>query len=265
MELQRVFKNSYLQTLRTQVNNAEAVERYNQATFELDTTQVLMLSGIYTPEGLAEKMDPTAKGDFASAVALYEAYRDITPLIASMENFWAYLTHTQLFEYTQKRYPNKGDKVEKDINNIIDHWFVGKRGLLRNAAASLWWGIHMTVDEDREDKYALSRFFFSNYTFRTRAMGNTLIIRHREAMKGILGFLLDNKDVSGEHFENRGKYIAAYFNKLGAVKQLSALDQSFFRSECERIKDKILAIQSRKDLKGVADPHESASEDEEDE
>lgn len=249
MELQRILKDNYLYSLKQQVLSGESLPLYDGETFEVDSSQTHTIN-IYAPQGLAEKMDPT--DDFKSAVALFEEYKGVTPLIATMESFWAYVTHTDLFEYTKKRWQAKSEEEEKRKNNIIDHWFIGPNGVLRNAVASLWWSIYLTTDEEREYKYELSRIFFKNETVRVRVMGTTLFIRHREAMVGLLSFLADNPEISEEHFENRGRYISLYINRLGAVKQLSGLDRNFFRKTCENIKDDILAIKTRDDLKKKA-------------
>lgn len=248
MKLQNIFKESYLRTLKGNVASGASLDLYSRDKFEIDNTQLREIT-IYEPEDLSSKMNPSKERDFESAVAIYEAYKGLPPVVATMERFWAYVTHTILFEYTRDRWePNSGD-AEKKKSNIMDHWFVGENGILRNAAATLWWGIHLTIDEDRSDKYELSRILFKNNSFRVRTVGVSRLIRHREAMIGILGFIAENPEIQNEGFENRGNFISAYFNRLGGVKQLSALDREFFHDTCNRIKEKILSIRTRDDLK----------------
>ena len=247
MVLQKVFKDSYTQALKDDVRSGKSVDLYSKDSFEVDNSQTYSIKGIYAAEGLAEKLKRSKDDDFESATHLFEAYKSLSPVVAVMESFWAYLTHTELFEYTKLRWPMP-DGEDKRKNNITDHWFVGSQGLLRNSAASLWWGIYLTVDEEREDKYELSKILFKNYTFRVMTMGSTRLIRHREAMIGILGFLADNPEILNEHFENRGRFISLYFSRLGAVKQLAGLDRNFFMNECEKIKDLILKVETRADI-----------------
>ena len=116
---------------------------------------------------------------------------------------------------------------------------------MRNAAASLWWTVHNTIDESREDKYELTAILFKNYTFRTNTFGISTLIRHREAMIGILDFLRKNPEITQNYFEPRGAFISKYFNRLGAVKQLTYLDRDYFYSKCESLKDKILSVTTR--------------------
>lgn len=247
MKLQKTFKESYMKTLRDAVKSGAAVPHYGSDVFEVDATQVKRLANVYAPEGLAEKLGEVWKDDFQSAIAIYEAYQNISPLLASSETFWAYLTHVDLFSYTQKRWPKVKDK-DCSADYILDHWFLGINGLLRNAIASMWWSVHNTIDKTRENKYELTEVMFKNYTLRIVAFGSTLLIRHREAMIGILSFLADNPDIMNNALEYRGQFITKYFNRMGAVKQLAFLKRDYFYSKCEHMKDKILSVTSRKQL-----------------
>lgn len=236
-----------MKILRDAVKSGSAIPLYGNSTFEIDQTQVKRLANVYAPEGLAERLTEIWENDFASAVAIYEAYKIISPLLASNEAFWAYLTHTDLFSYTQKRWPKVKEK-ECSSDYILDHWFLGVNGLLRNAVASMWWSVHNTIDETRENKYELTEVLFKNYTLRIVAFGSTLLIRHREAMIGIMSFLADNPDVTNNALEYRGQFITKYFNRIGAVKQLAFLKRDYFYATCEHMKDKILSVTSRKQL-----------------
>lgn len=246
MELQKTFKESYTKELRDAVKSGENLSKYKDEHFDLESSKIKRLANLYEPYDLGQKLAGLEDDDFKAAIVVYEAYKDITLLIASNESFWAYLTHTSMFNYTQKRWPKVfEDSVEPDY--ILDHWFFGK-SIFRNAAASLWWTVHNTVDEERQNKYELTSIMFKNYTLRTMTFGTTSLIRHREAMIGILEFLLENPEITDNYFENRGRFISKYFNLLGAVKQLASLDRHFFKQKCEKMKDKILSITTREQV-----------------
>ena len=247
IELQKTFKESYVKTLRDMLKSGDTTALYGKKLFEIDLSQTKRLANIYAPQNLAEKLIPSPEGDFKSAIAVYEAYEGISPLVASNEAFWAYITHTELFEYTQKRWPKVLDGTASS-NYIIDHWFIGGNGLLRNAASSLWWSVYCTIDFDRENKYELTEVLFKNYTMRVITFGSYTLIRHREAMIGILEFLKDNPIITQRAFEHRGQYITKYFNRLGATKQLTYMDWTFFYQTLERIKDRILLVTIREHI-----------------
>lgn len=247
MQLQKTFRESYMKTLRDAVKSGEAITLYAADAFEVDATQVKRLANVFAPEGLADKLNEVSEDDFQSAIAIYEAYKDISPLLASNEAFWAYLTHVDLFQYAQKRWP-KVKEAECGADYILDHWFLGSYGLLRNAVASMWWSVYNTVDDTRDNKYELTEIFFKNYTLRVTAFGPSQLIRHKEAMIGILSFLKDNPKITDNAFEYRGQFLTKYFNRLGAVKQLAYLKRDYFYTTCERLKDKILSVTTRAQL-----------------
>ena len=80
-------------------------------------------------------------------------------------------------------------------------------------------------------------------------MGRYALFRHKEQVFGILQFLMDNEDVASEHFRQRSRWIAQYFNKVGAVKQLRSLNRDFFYSELVKLKDVLLNIKTDEDVK----------------
>ena len=241
MQLQKTFKESYMKTLRDAVKSEAAIPLYAAESFEIDNTQIKRLANVYHPDGLTEKLNEIWEDDLKSAIAIYEGYKDISLILASNEAFWAYLTHVDLFTYTQNRWPKVKDS-DCTADYIIDHWFLGTNGLLRNAVASMWWSVYNTIDPSRENPYELTEILFKNYTLRVITFGSYSLIRHREAMIGILSFLKDNPIITANAFEYRGRFISKYFNRLGAVKQLTYLDRDFFYGICSKMKDKIIYV-----------------------
>ena len=213
------------------------------------------IANVYKPEGLLDKLMQTSS-DFEAAKVLYESYKNITPLLASTEQFWAYLCHVDLFLYVQKRWGTDLENPEY----IEDHWFFGKHGYIRNCLASLWWSIHCSYDDSKEDPYELSEILFRNYSFRVAWL--KIMLRTKEGLLGILEFLKENPDILETAFENRSRFIAKYVNLIGGVKQLSYLNREFLKSELQKIKPVILKIMTRDDVqnKTVAEILEDKSE-----
>lgn len=247
MHLQKTFNEGYMKSLRDAVKSGIAIPLYRNDRFDVDSTKVKLLANVYAPIGLSEKLSEVWDNDFKSAVTIYEAYQNISPLLASNEAFWAYLTHVDLFSYAQKRWP-KVKENDCSAEYILDHWFVGTNGLLRNAISSMWWSVYNTVDDSRENKYELTEILFKNYTLRIITLGSYPLIRHREAMIGILSFLKDNPQITNNALEYRGQFITKYFNRIGAVKQLAFLNRDYFYNTCERLKNKILSITTRQQI-----------------
>ncbi len=244
-KLQQTFKPSYVAQLKNAVLSDEGFLKYTQETFEVDNAALRYVANVYKPDGLLQKM-LEAPNDYEAAIALFEAYRNIPLVLAANDAFWTYLCHVDLYAYCKKRYPL--EKAKDNTSHILDHWFL-KSGYNRNALAQLWWGVRESYDDSAEDPYHLTRIFFKNYSFRVYWFNKML--RTKQGLLGILDFLETNPDVVEKSFENRGLFIAKYFNRLGGTKQLSFLDREYFSNELEKIKPTILAITSRKDVSNI--------------
>lgn len=225
MELQRVYKKSYVEMLRANIKK----EAYLQDHFISDNKQTLSLADIYNNAGeLSGKMIPDASHDIDSAIALYEAYPDLSPLLASQDSLWVYLAHNELFEYVQKR---RKVSAESKEDKIKDYWFDDSE---KGTLSGLWWAVKMTVSDNLTDKYELTRTLFRNQTFRTRTFFTYKIGKYKEALTGVLSFMNDNKELFQGHEEARSIYVSAYFSRLAATKELAYLDKEFFYNELDK-------------------------------
>lgn len=239
-KLQKTFCESYVKTLRDKLTNDMSTNDYYLASFPYDKSMVKSLAGVYQPFGLAEKMNP--EDDLGSAIALYEAYKDISPLLASNENFWIYLTHVDLFEYVQKRWLS--GRTKKASNDYIKkHWFYHDNGMMSTTLMGAWWAVYCTIDESRGEahKYDLTEVLFKSKDFQIR-FGSSVLFRHHEAVIGILEYIYDDPIIFKESTKRRSQFITKYFNSLGAVKELAYFNRDFFKKELDKIHNDILSI-----------------------
>lgn len=245
MALQQVFKKSYIDELRNNIR----VEDYLQDSFQYDESRCAKLYGIQHPEGLLDKLDPTPEGDLQSAIAIYEAYKDLSPLIAQQDDLWVYLTHVDLFSYVKRRWPIdvESDK-EKTKNYISSHWFRHSKHLFRTSIAGLWWQAYLTYDESRQDPYELTKVYFSCGTDFYQKFGELQLIRYKEAMIGVLEFLRENPEIFRGNQEARGQFISRYLNQLGGYTQLASLGSEYFINRLNSIKEDILSKKTTKDV-----------------
>ena len=228
MPLQKILTKSYIETIFDVVNQGIDLDRFLLDSFPYDEEQLLVVPNVKEPSGLLERMIPTTDGDYMSAVALYDAYKDLKPLQAINAQFWESLALTDLFPYMQKRW---GLKESKDLRkSILNHFTFKSHGMMRQGLAGLWWLAHLSVDETRDNKNELTEYLFKNYTLRTVRFGVGKVIQHKEAAIGILQYIKDHeKEIPS--LENVTHGLTSYFNKLGAVKQLTSLDRTFFYNE----------------------------------
>ena len=245
MALQKVFIEPYVEVLKGSIT----LEKYAASSFDYDASKIRCLANVREPEDLLDRMNPD--NDLESAIALYEAFKNLTPLAASKVELWTYLSHVDLFSYMQKRFPKVTDGTA-DVKYIQERWFRNSQGIIRSSLSGLWWSVYCSIDDSREDKYELTRMLFSNNSIRTHYFGRSTIFRLREAMIGILEFLVENPDISEVHFNSRCIYIAQYFNRLGAVKQLAYMDRNFFKEELMKKKGILKTVTSKAQvLEGV--------------
>lgn len=238
MELQKIYTDAFVAQLR---KNATADKYQNEEPFDIENPDYTQLGGIYnkakeiaplgdeeTTPNRDKRMIPDKNHDFESAIALFEAYSDLSPYIASRAGFWVYLSHNELYGYVKKRWG--------DTTKIKEHWFdIGRRGSL----SGLWWAVYCTFDESKEgdERYWLTRQLFINQTFRTRTFFTYRIGMNREALKGTLIFMNKNPELFKRGAgEARLDYIRKYFGRLGATKELIALGHDFFERELEKKK-----------------------------
>ena len=244
MELQKVFKHSYMDELRKNIH----ISDYQGEAFPYDPSKVKPLANVYKPEGLLDRLDPD--DDFESAKEIYQAYETVTPLLASLPDLWVYLAHVDLFPYVQKRWPRVFDEdVEEQY--ILNHWHENSH-FMRTTFAGLWWHTYLTYDKQRENPFELTEVLFKSQDFRTLRFGELGLIRHRPAMIGVLEFLIDNPDITQNAFDARGQYISRYFNLLGGTKQLSYMDKDYFKKKLIEIKPKLEQIKSIQDVQNKA-------------
>ena len=181
MALQKVFKEPYVDWIKESIS----IDKYGGEEFEYDAGKTKYLANISKPEGLLDKL-MSAENDFQAAIALYEAYPNLTPIIASQQKgLWVYLTHVDLFPYVQKRWP-KVITGEADVKYISEHWFYN--GTMRTSLMGLWWSVYCSVDESRgaDHKYDLTELLFKQEDFRTRTFGTYQLFRCKEAVLGLV-------------------------------------------------------------------------------
>lgn len=239
MEKQLIFKEKYWHTLRHAAANGNSVDYYKSVEFVYDKKQILMIPNVSKPD-LLKNLDE--KNDFYSAIQIYEAFRDLEPIQAADERLWTYLTHVDLYPYVIKRWNNVyNNKSDNPSGYILEHWFFDK-GILRNAISGFWWLVYLSVDENRNDKYELTKILFRQLDFATRTLGLYKLVRHKEAVIGILEFIQENEQLFKNSFENKTRFITKHLNLLGGTKPLPYFNRIFFKTELEKVAAQISIV-----------------------
>lgn len=244
MAKQLLFKDKYVQKLKSDLTSGNSLEFYRGNEFVFDKKQVLMMPNIEAVPNLLSQLDE--KDDCNTAIAIYEVFQKLEPIQASDERLWVYLAHADLYPYMIKRwsdvYTGKSCNPSKYIS---DHWFLdssAQSSLLRHALAGLWWSVYLSIDEMKTDKYELTKILFRQLDFPTRTLGTYKLGRHKEAVLGILEFIQENEDLFKSKFEDKTRFVTKHLNVIGGVKPISYYDRYFFKSELAKVSDMISAI-----------------------
>jgi len=184
--------------------------------------------GVDLLNALNKYKDDQQVADFECAKILYENLK-LTPAQAGNADFWNFLHHFDMYKYIHKRWKNQGN-IQTHIKR---HWLMNltsQKHLINFPLTTLWWSIHITVDESREDKYELSKVYFSNNRFRTASLGGMTFVRHKEAIISVLEFMRNyrNELTKNTTYTDIGDEISKFINLLGGTKPLSFFDRDWF-------------------------------------
>lgn len=228
--LQRTFSKEYAAVLKYAVKQGKS-DTYlaDEFSYKDEDNNVYRLQGLMHHNVV---LDPE-KSDFENAVAFYEAYKDLSPLIASEEAFWAYLTHVEHYEYVKKRWRISS---ESSAESIIDHFFVTSMiKIARNGVARMWWPVHLTIDLANESNpYHLTQILFER-TDIMQMLSESKLFSCKNLICAILRFLRYN-DIPQEDWAHVNRYIIRYYNSVGGVRKLTYLSEDYFMHELDRNK-----------------------------
>lgn len=168
------------------------------------------------------KLGYADKDDFENAKLIYNTLKDLTPLEASNEQFWAYLTHDVFWDYMKNRWSvdkaykqlsmkKKGRKyTDENIQKYIKerYFFSGTqdRSLMRNGISRLWWYAYCSYDDTKANPYELTEILLSTADIAQQIVERTYS-RNRTITLGILDALKRYKDndlsFSGNDFRQK--------------------------------------------------------------
>lgn len=171
--------------------------------------------------------------EFEAGKILYENLR-LSPKEASDICFWTYQNHYKFYPYISARWKDLWENVSINANSyVINHWIqtnTTQGDLIDYPISGLWWSFYLTVDDDREDKYELTKVFFKNLSIRTKLLGTARFARHKPAILGILEFIKDH-NLDNKSIEQAGRAIVPYINLLGGIRPLTYFDKDWFKEK----------------------------------
>ena len=266
----KIFTPEYANTLSYNVE--ENLNQYKEGVF-IVPRGVEVPSHIVFPDDLLEKMLPYAvsgaQEEYNAAIALYEAFKELTPLQASYKPFWLHLSHVELMDYMVARWPKVKDASisdEQRIKVVNAHWF--HTSTIRNQLEGLYWLVRCSVlkNEDGSPDYTYTKFLFSRTKLGNRGVGASFLFRNPNAVKGILRFYIENEEtLLTPAFEDKTDHCIQLLNGKGAVTELSLWTEDDFYNFLDSRREEIGAILDRKVQKRLDEENSAQEEDENDE
>ena len=262
MANQHIFKGMYVEELRDQVRSGESLCDYYKK--EIDYPSSASIESTIKVDAEKLKMRYKADGesvsdDLGNAIALYEAFPELSETQASDARLWTYLTHVSLREYVMARWPLSGscEQAKQDeqlkqttSNYILSHWFAtggNDRSLRRNAAARLWWAVHLTRapwerdsdffgDLKSEDHYRFTRVLFSTQDVYQQVLERGLG-RDNRILITVLEFIDEHGGIKRDEIRDFMKEL----NLAMSVRSFSMLDRATMKKAIFEIGERQLS------------------------
>lgn len=148
---------------------------------------------------------------------------DIPPRYASLAGFWQYVTLLKYPEFITTRWSRDDDIQEKFLGTQKD--------LYSNHFARLWWGAHLTQNEETGDYFSTHRLF--NKQRLVNYLLDSSFRRYKPAARSFANVLQNErgKDITA---------IARRFNASLSTVQLEARSETEIADQLEKIRSRVV-------------------------
>lgn len=138
------------------------------------------------------ELSPSSKDDAANAIAIYRAFRSLTPQQAADERLWCYLCHHHFSGYVSQRWHERvngtGEEAkEKSAKNIRNHFFArDNRGLIRdNGLSRLWWLGHIASKVDQKNPREFLEVIYHRQDIRSALIERPSVAMNLTVLKAV--------------------------------------------------------------------------------
>lgn len=244
---QKLFKELYFQSLKSQFNNlseSHVLKEYTKPKFTIPDGS-LIETDIAIDKQLILDLPISREGnDLKNAILVFETFNELTPAEATDPKLWVTLAQNECWDYMRKRWPVEETSARNKAEYITQRYFikgVNTKNLLRHGISRLWWTVYLTKDDNRENPYELTEEVFSMLDYTTHLLTGTQG-RNREFSKAVLSFVIENKDIFSNFKESRVRCLMRKLNYGAGYKIFSALSQNEIIKIIETFKDDLLQV-----------------------
>lgn len=207
-------------------------------------------TGIDIPDFKLEIGGPET--DFQNSKIVYEAFKGhINPVQASDIRLWAYLAHTQHWDYMFNRWkidiPDEEEDEEKEgkkktprektLDRVKTRYFFGAsrgKAFVRQGISRLFWSAYLTFDEENDNPYEYTEFFFNKQDIFT-SITERAYARNKVLVLAALRELKKYPELSREEI----RLFLAKLNQAGAITVLDFLDANQAGALCKKLMDEV--------------------------
>lgn len=240
----RVLDEVSLQNLKRDIlNNLKFYEGEDLELLEIYKTEVY----INHSKDMVYDEKNQSSCDIKNAVYMYEQYKNIPIELASEEGFWVYLSHTEFFEYMQKRWPVKMKDEEINLPTIEKRYFL-RNGFYNNGLSRLWWAAHLTYNAGVSDPYKYTKIAMKEQERMVLLLQSPNLVRNKTALFAVLDVLndLDTKKESSQiekikkEREMLLRPLVKFINAIGGVTVWDLLNHDEAKSKIEIFIDQLV-------------------------
>jgi len=245
------YTNNYILKLDSEIQDETFERHFIDGIFKDDNAELCDFETDDDSDNISDIV-LESDDDYNNAIKLYEHYK-FSRVEASNRGLWTYLSLNTFAEYNKKNFNiYRKNELKHPDQYIYDHYVLEKSpsGMMRHTLCGLWWAVQLSVDEEREDKYELTKILFKQKSFYARFFPTNLISM-KPAVQGILEFMQENQELFQQHFENRMRVVTTVVNRIGGTKNLCYMDKEFFKSELNNYKDLIEKVVTRNDYRAL--------------
>lgn len=192
---------------------------------EMSSVEVGEYDPIYVPG--PKNDEQKAREDFQNAIALYEAFKNLTPMQASTFHMWTWLCHQPKYaDYIRDRWMSEDRTGVAKKRFFVTNY--GESLYFENALSRGWWIVHLTKDPENENPYHLTEVLFDTQN----TLKDVLTTYNRmnpNRIKGVLLAIKDFKEITGKSVNEAWRECRKFLNGYGAIIVLDYLDAEEIR------------------------------------
>jgi hypothetical protein len=186
------------------------MDRYRTGTFSdlLDTFEINLE---YDLDALAKISAPAPGQDLEenerlNCIAVLDACAELTPYHARDERVWAYLTHSEMLNYTREKWQIPTDEV-KALNSVKSHFFASdKRSLeARNGVSRLYWLGYLARRISQQNTEEVLDLLLQKTDIRSSFVERPTTLR-AEKVSVAVAYQLEKSQREGTGLEERAKF-----------------------------------------------------------